>query len=136
MTNRQQGGTTRRTKEARTMKDGEVAVITSWSLANEKYTGRVVQLIGQQLVSLGMGVRDVWPVAHWFSADCRVRPLSVGDRLVVTKEGLRVEERTEKRAGKRKVGKPCGQLSGALRGCGGWGSNEGRGEGWIVTRSF
>ena len=71
------------------MKDGDVAVIISWSDSFDynTYPGRIVQRYGTQLITIGMGWGQGWSRGFYrqcgFSEACRVRLLEKGEKLVV-----------------------------------------------------
>lgn len=61
------------------MMDGQMAVITSWSIPN--YVGTIVQRVGENLISIGADSKYVWYQASWphgVDKECRVRILSKG----------------------------------------------------------
>jgi len=69
------------------MKDGEIAIITEWSV-HKKYVGSIVTRFGKSLVRIGHPECEAWPL--WFDinttglrADCRVELLPSGTELVI-----------------------------------------------------
>lgn len=65
------------------MKDGDIAVITDWSVG--EYVGQIVQRYGDDLVTVGDNWGHSW--SSFFqrnhSKQCRVRILESGDELVI-----------------------------------------------------
>ena len=64
------------------MKDGEIAIITSWGNSLNYLIGRVIQRYGDTLVSLGMHSASSWDSIPT-SEECMVRLLSEGDIIKI-----------------------------------------------------
>jgi hypothetical protein len=69
--------------EAKDMKDGQIGIIVDWGSQKNLYVGRIVQVFGDTLLTIGETKGQCWS-QHVLKDDCLVRLLEVGEMIEVT----------------------------------------------------
>lgn len=68
------------------MKDGELAVVTTWGPYTEERRGLVVQRVEKMLLRIGKPVGKSWTgILDSYQTECRVRLLEVGETIELVK---------------------------------------------------